>query len=84
MQIVPGHLKARCLDWYRLMMETWIVVKGFPRPDAAAQKLMSSIEDTWPDEVQLIREDIGVCTDNDVDPLTGGNLPSWRLNPRGV
>lgn len=84
MHIVPGHLKARCLEWYRLMMETWIVCEGFPRPDAVAQKLMAGIEDTWADETQLIREDIGVCVDNNVDPLTGGSLSGWRLNPRGV
>ena len=84
MHIVPKRLKDECLAWYRLMMEVWIVDKGFPRPDTRATKLMEAIKETWPDEIGLIEDEIKGCEDNSVDPLTGGELALWRLNPRGV
>ena len=84
MHIVPKHLKDSCLDWFRLMLETWVVDKSFPQPDAQAANLMAAIEDTWRDEVGLIRAEIEGCEDNNVDPLTGGDLSRWRLQPRGV
>ena len=81
--LIPANLKKQCLEWYRRMMETWVVDKTMPRPDTQAKKLMDAIGEAFPDEVDLICSDVKACIDHNFDPLTGNDLSRWREDPRG-